>query len=323
MPKHRPEAARAECFCPCHQTLEEYPLALPLAARKVPNLASKSRRIREARATRKPFPDAGRPKANRDKTHRHLGAFRDGVAEGGHETAAAAARAGLRVIGKLPLIRMKRGHQSRPGLLPLVAMIRGIGLSRDNEHLPHPYMPYDAHHPEGAFPLNANFQAMPAAGWSAHFGVNLGRVRLDSDQRPPIRHGTCAHQSCFERPRFLAAVGQRSGHRDSSLSSSDSLGNLIVQREAQSQCCRSLRFSRSETGRGQEQRSSQSHEVAGSLARVIHGRQLTAFGQREARFPGWGTPVLPWRREDTHSHARRQIVAWERSASRTVLPGEC
>ena len=76
------------------------------------------RRIGERGPLRQPLAHARSADAAGDNSDRHLEALRDRIAKGRHEAAAAAAGAGLRVVGRLPPRAVEGGHQAGLRALP-------------------------------------------------------------------------------------------------------------------------------------------------------------------------------------------------------------
>ena len=144
------------------------PLLSHSPRRKLLHAAGERRRIWKPCAFGQPLAHTGCANPAGDDAHRHVEALRHGIAKWRDETAAPAARAGLGIVGELPAFAVERGDLAGLGGLLFLAVIGGVGLSGDDEHLAHADM-FDCGFRDNLVAAqSAHFQAIPTAGRNSH-----------------------------------------------------------------------------------------------------------------------------------------------------------
>lgn len=195
------------------------------------DVAEQRGRVREARAGGQPLAHARRADACRHDADGDFQALGQRVAEGREEAAAAAARAGLRVVREPPRLAIERRDEAGLGLLFLLAVVGGVGLAGDDEDFAEADV-RDVGFGEGfASGQCADFEAEPASGGGVEFGAESVGPGLEGE-RLPRAVCTAAREPGFEGGGAL--VGRElAGDEEFATGACGALGDLVVERRGE------------------------------------------------------------------------------------------
>ena len=190
MPEHRAKPSGTQRRESTREGCKNVAFAFPSPLWHGPHMAFNRRRMRESCPRRQPLAHAGRPHPARSNTNRNVELPGHGITKSRNKTSSIPARSRLGVVRHPPTPPIKSCHQPALRSLPLLTVIRRVGLPRNHKDLATPDRrhrrlrdnPVGHHHPY--------LQPLPAARRHLQSSrKTTALVPLDHQPPPVVRSG--------------------------------------------------------------------------------------------------------------------------------------
>src|SRR5260370_30223487 len=191
---------------PPHHTIEQPPVRFPFVLAHLRKVFGRSRRRMEAISLGQPLPHAGASGTDARHAHRHFEALVQRVAEGRDEAPASAAvlHARLPIVSPEPIRTVTWAHHFAARRLELFAIVSGVGLPRDHEHLADTDVRHAKARRNPSLAPQSHGERVPPARRSRQYAV----------EQPAARHTHPMPTTLNRRFRRIAALSRPAAHHD-------------------------------------------------------------------------------------------------------------